>query len=113
VIARAVTHADNVYNIPDLIICGKICKTNLPSNTAFRGFGGPQAMMIMEEVMSQVAAHLSMPPEDLRLKNMYQEGDLTPFDMPLTDCNISRCWQELQNSCELKCRRQSTEDFKQ
>ena len=105
------THADNVYNIPHLTIRGKCCKTNLPSNTAFRGFGGPQAMMIMEKVMSQVVAHLNMPPEDLRLKNMYQEGDLTPFDMPLTNCNISRCWKELQNMCEFKCRRESIEEF--
>ena len=68
-------------------------------------------MMIGEQIVSQVAVHLNMPPEDLRLKNIYEEGHLTPLDLPLTNCNISRCWKELQNSCEFKGRRESIEEF--
>ncbi len=105
------THADNTYQIPNLIISAKACKTNMPSNTAFRGFGGPQGMMIIEQVMSQVAVYLKMPPEELRLKNMYHDGDLTPYDMPLTDCTLSRCWEELVESCSFSSRKKEVQEF--
>ena len=65
----------------------------------------------MEQVVSQVAAHLDLAPEDVRLKNMYQEGDLTPYDMPLDTCAISRCWQELQESCSFQNRKNVVEEF--
>ena len=60
--ARAVTHAFNCYDIPNLQIEGKMCRTNLPSNTAFRGFGGPQGMFIMEQIIDHVAHKLNMEP---------------------------------------------------
>lgn len=55
---RAVTHVMNAYNIPNLNIDGYICKTNLPSNTAFRGFGAPQAMLVAETMMRHIASYL-------------------------------------------------------
>ena len=58
--ARAVIHATNCYDIPNVQIEGKICRTNLPSNTAFRGFGGPQGMLVMEQVIDHVAHKLNM-----------------------------------------------------
>ena len=63
VMERAVTHADNVYNFPNVRITGRVCRTNLPSNTAFRGFGGPQGMMASEQLMDDVATYLGLPPE--------------------------------------------------
>lgn len=59
--SRAVTHADNVYKIPNYRAVGTVCRTNLPSNTAFRGFGGPQGMIITEQLMQRVAEHLKLP----------------------------------------------------
>ena len=90
------THADNVYNIPNITIKAFACRTNLPSNTAFRGFGGPQGMMIIEQVMARISAHLGLPPEVFREINMYNEGDLTPYSMVLTNCTIRKCWEQLK-----------------
>lgn len=59
---RALTHATNSYYVPNAYIHGKVCYTNLPSNTAFRGFGGPQGMMIMEDAMDRIAYTLNMDP---------------------------------------------------
>ena len=56
------THITNVYSIPNVSVDGKCCMTNLPSNTAFRGFGAPQAMRIMEEIVDNVAHTLKMDP---------------------------------------------------
>ena len=60
VLLRAMVLFDNGYNIPNLRVEGKACRTNIPSCTAFRGFGGPQAMLIMESIMSEVATKLNM-----------------------------------------------------
>lgn len=59
---RALAHATNAYTVPNAFINGKLCKTNLPSNTAFRGFGGPQGMMMMEDAMDRIAYTLKMDP---------------------------------------------------
>jgi xanthine dehydrogenase/oxidase len=79
VMDRCCTHLDNCYEIPNVLIRGHVCKTNTHSNTAFRGFGGPQAMFITESYMTAVAEGLGIPIDELRLKNLYKEGQLTPF----------------------------------
>lgn len=108
---RAITHADNVYNIPNITIVAKACHTNLPSNTAFRGFGGPQGMMIIEQILTQVASQLQLTPERVREINMYQEGDSTPYGMVLNDCTIGKCWTQLNQSASIASRRTATEKF--
>ena len=105
------THADNVYDISNITIRAFICKTNLPSNTAFRGFGGPQGMMVIEQVMARVANHLSLSPETVRELNMYSEGDSTPFGMILTDCTIRECWNQLKKMSSYDQRRESVCHF--
>ena len=65
IMERALFHMDNSYNIPNIRGTGRICKTNLPSNTAFRGFGGPQAMLIAEHWMSEVAVTCGLPAEEV------------------------------------------------
>lgn len=67
VMERGVSHVDNAYRIPNVHIRGHICKTNLPSNTAFRGFGAPQAMFVAETIVDKVrisslCAHCSVAP---------------------------------------------------
>lgn len=63
---RALFHMDNCYNIPHIRGTGYICKTNLPSNTAFRGFGGPQGMMVAESWISDIALHCGLPAEKVQ-----------------------------------------------
>ncbi len=66
ILERAMLHADNAYYIPDMRVTGRAYRTNLPSNTAFRGFGGPQGMACMEAIIDRIARHLGMDPLDVR-----------------------------------------------
>src|SRR6202000_3283625 len=66
VLERAMLHTDNAYYLPNARITGRVCKTNLPSNTAFRGFGGPQGMAVIESVMSRAAEVLQLDPAEGR-----------------------------------------------
>uniref|UniRef100_A0A671RAV7 Xanthine dehydrogenase/oxidase-like n=1 Tax=Sinocyclocheilus anshuiensis TaxID=1608454 RepID=A0A671RAV7_9TELE len=104
-LSRALFHMDNSYNIPNIHGTGYMCKTNLPSNSAFRGFGGPQGMMIAESWMSDVALSCGLPAEEVRRMNMYKEGDFTPFNQRLDQFTIDRCWEEcMQLSDFNKCK---------
>ncbi len=113
VVERAVTHADNVYNIPNVRIEGRACQTNLPSNTAFRGFGGPQGMIIIEQIVTRVSHHLRMPAVEVCELNMYKEGDCTPYDMVLSNCTIRKCWVQLKETSAFTARRAAVDQFNQ
>lgn len=65
IMERALFHMDNCYKIPNILGTGRLCKTNLASNTAFRGFGGPQGMLIAEYWMSEVALTCGLPAEEV------------------------------------------------
>ena len=95
VLERAIAHVDNGYYIPDFKITGKICKTNTPSNTAFRGFGGPQSMFIMESIISHISAHLKIAREQVQGLNMLREGDLLAIGMPAINCTLRDMWKEM------------------
>jgi len=82
--------ADNAYNIDHLSAKGFCCKTNLQSNTAFRGFGGPQSMLITETWIELVADRLGVDPVTIRDKNLYEEGQTTHFNMALENCTLRR-----------------------
>ena len=60
VMERAVFHSDNCYNVPNMKVTGHLCKTNMASNTAFRGFGGPQGLLVIESVMSEIASRYGL-----------------------------------------------------
>jgi len=83
---RAMFHADNCYWLPDVEIVSKRLRTHTVSNTAFRGFGGPQGMLAIEHVIEAVAAKLGRDPLDVRCINLYGEGrDVTPYGMTVAD----------------------------
>uniref|UniRef100_A0A6I8NK57 xanthine dehydrogenase n=1 Tax=Ornithorhynchus anatinus TaxID=9258 RepID=A0A6I8NK57_ORNAN len=111
VMNKALHHLDNCYKIPNIRATGKLCKTNLPSNTAFRAFGGPQALLITESWMSEVAMKCGCPPEEVRRLNMYRDGDLTHFDQKLVGSTLSRCWSECLESSQYHARRREIEKF--
>ena len=81
VVTRALCHADNCYWLPSLRFVGLPCKTNTVSNTAFRGYGGPQGMFAIETILDIVARYLGLPLEELRRRNFYGIGgnDVTPY----------------------------------
>ncbi|XP_021073324.1 xanthine dehydrogenase/oxidase [Mus pahari] len=111
IMERALFHMDNAYKIPNIRGTGRICKTNLPSNTAFRGFGGPQGMLIAEHWMSEVAVTCGLPAEEVRRKNMYKEGDLTHFNQKLEGFTLPRCWDECIASSQYLARKMEVEKF--
>jgi xanthine dehydrogenase large subunit len=83
---RAMFHADNCYYLPAVEILSRRLKTHTVSNTAFRGFGGPQGMMAIERVMDAIAAHLGIDPLAVRQANLYGPGrDVTPYHMRVED----------------------------
>ncbi|XP_025989254.1 xanthine dehydrogenase isoform X1 [Solenopsis invicta] len=94
VLERAMFHFENSYKIPVSEVYGYVCKTNLPSNTAFRGFGGPQGMFVAETVIRQIADYLHLDIVKLSELNLYKEGDLTHYNQQLVNCTLNRCWRE-------------------
>ncbi|XP_061157633.1 xanthine dehydrogenase/oxidase isoform X1 [Syngnathus typhle] len=94
IMERALFHMENAYSIPNVRGRGFLCRTNLPSNTAFRGFGGPQGMMIAETWMNDVAQSLGRPADEVRQMNLYKEGDVTPYNQVLDQSTLDRCWDE-------------------
>src|SRR5215468_6709532 len=79
VLARALCHIDNAYWVPDIEVTGRIAKTNRQSNTAFRGFGGPQGMIVIEDILGRCAPALDLEPHELRHRNFYAPGQATPY----------------------------------
>ena len=111
VVDRAMSHADGVYRIPNVHVRGRICKTNTVSNTAFRGFGGPQGMFISETYMEEVADHLKMPVEKLREINMYKCNELTHFRQELKDWFVPLMYKQVKEESQYERRRQEIASF--
>jgi xanthine dehydrogenase molybdopterin binding subunit len=105
---RAVFHLDNAYYIPHVEFSGIVVKTNLPSNTAFRGFGGPQGMLVIEEIIDRIARRTGIAPEIVRRKNLYRgtgETNTTHYGQEIEDNRIQRIWHELLQSSAFESRR--------
>lgn len=90
ILERALFHMDNSYNIPSIRGTGYMCKTNLPSNSAFRGFGGPQGMMIAESWMSDVAHSCGLPAEEVRTATDAHTDILTMLSHATGSCSAFR-----------------------
>jgi xanthine dehydrogenase molybdopterin binding subunit/xanthine dehydrogenase small subunit len=105
---RALFHLDNAYFIPSVEASGRVAKTNLASNTAFRGFGGPQGMLIIEEILDRVARQLGLAPELVRERNLYRGAgatNTTHYGQEIGDNRLQLIWQELKVSSRLNERR--------
>ena len=112
VVARALTHTDNAYWIPHFRAVGYACRTNKQSNTAFRGFGGPQGVVIMEDALDRVAAHLGRDPIEVRALNFYGDrGDETPYGQKIGENHLPRLWAELKRDGDLARRRAEIDAF--
>jgi xanthine dehydrogenase large subunit len=89
-----------------------VCRTNMVSHTAFRGFGGPQGMIMIEDIIDRVARHLGLLPHDVRRKNFYRPGDSSHYGQLIRDADrIERIWSELGASSDFEARWQSIERF--
>ncbi|MFN2453448.1 MAG: xanthine dehydrogenase molybdopterin binding subunit [Pyrinomonadaceae bacterium] len=99
VLSRAMVHIDNAYYIPHIEVRGRIARTNKTSNTAFRGFGGPQGMIVIEDILDRVARALRLPPDVVRERNFYHgtgETNTTPYGQEIFDNRIERVWHQVK-----------------
>ncbi|XP_058199351.1 xanthine dehydrogenase 1-like isoform X2 [Rhododendron vialii] len=111
ILERAMFHSDNVYEIPNVKINGRVCFTNYPSNTAFRGFGGPQGMLITENWIQRIAMELKKSPEEIREINFLSEGSILHFGQQIQNFTLQRLWNELKFSCDFLKIRNEVEQF--
>ena len=102
VLERTMFHSANAYFIPNVRISGASCRTNLPPNTALRGFGGPQAMFVMESAIAQVAEALDRPREEIQAQNLLRQGDSFPYGQRIKTDSIRQTWQEVQHTYQLE-----------
>ncbi|MDB5294311.1 MAG: xdhB [Phycisphaerales bacterium] len=113
VLERAMLHSDNAYYLPAVKIEGRVCRTNLPSNTAFRGFGGPQGIAAIENVLAAVAADLGVDPLDVRQANCYGIADrnVTHYGQLIRNNVLPELFAALRAECDYDARRAAIAQF--
>lgn len=109
---RTMFHADNAYFYPALHIRSRRLRTDTVSNTAFRGFGGPQGMMFAERMMEEIAIQTGLDPLDVRKRNLYGKGrDVTPYGMKVEDNIAPQVIAALETSSDYRARRKEIDKF--
>lgn len=113
VMARAMTHAENAYYIANIEIRGTVCRTNMPPNTAFRGFGGPQGVATIENVMEEIAQTLKRDALEIRRANCYgvDTRNVTPYNQVLEHNTLPRLFAELTDKCDYANRMKAVREF--
>lgn len=113
VLERAMLHSDNAYYLPAVRITGRVCKTNLPSNTAFRGFGGPQGVAVIENIMEEIAQKLEIDALDVRQRNCYgvEERNVTPYGQLVRNNTLPELFETCRRECDYERRRKEIEKF--
>ena len=106
---RAIFHADNAYFLEDVEIVSYRCKTNTQSHTAFRGFGGPQGVIVIESILGDIARHLGLDPLDVRRANLYgiDERNVTHYQMTVEDNILDPLMSRLEQTARNRERRQA------
>jgi xanthine dehydrogenase large subunit len=109
VLERSMLHLDNAYYLPQVEINGRVCFTNLPSNTAFRGFGAPQSMAAMENIIHEIARDLALDPHQVQMRNLYGVGtrNVTPYGQIVSKNHLPEIMSTLAASSQYRERRQA------
>jgi len=112
---RALLHIDNAYYLENILVENYLCKTNTASNTAFRGFGGNQGMMAIENIIDHIANSLKKDPAEIRRRNFYQKKkkNITHYNMKIEDNVIQEIFDQLLKSSNYKSRQLSIKKFNQ
>ncbi|XP_057359695.1 aldehyde oxidase 4-like isoform X2 [Manis pentadactyla] len=111
VIEFLVLKSEGAYCIPNFRCRGRPCKTNLPSNTAFRGFGFPQATVVVEAYMTAVASQCNLLPEEVKEINMYKRTSKTAYKQIFNPEPLRRCWKECLEKSSFYARKLAAEEF--
>jgi xanthine dehydrogenase large subunit len=104
---RAVFHTDNAYFLSHVEIASYRCKTNTQSHTAFRGFGGPQGVIVIEAILGDIARHLALDPLDVRMRNLYgvEDRNITHYQMKVEDNILQPLMAQLERTSNYRQRR--------
>lgn len=115
IVDRAMFHSDNAYYLGDVSITGLRCKSNTVSNTAFRGFGGPQGMMAIEAVIDEIAYALNEDPLVIRKRNFYGDAprNVTPYHQTVETFTVPELFRQLELSSDYRARRTAIRAFNQ
>lgn len=111
IVDRAMFHSDNAYHYPAAHVRGIRSKTHTVSNTAFRGFGGPQGMTIAEYLIDDIARKVQKDPLDVRKINLYKNGDSTHYGQVIENYDMLDIIETLEQDCDYRKRRQSIHKF--
>lgn len=113
ILDRAMFHIDGAYYLANAYIEGYVCRTNFASNTAFRGFGGPQGTMTIESIIEDIAKYLDKDPLDIRLLNLYGTTDrnVTHYGQKLEHNPLPEIFSQLKESSEYSTRRAQIDSF--
>jgi xanthine dehydrogenase large subunit len=113
ILQRAMLHVDNAYFIPNLRVVGRVWKTNLPSNTAFRGFGGPQGMAVIEQVVDRVARAVRKDAAEVRQRNFYglDARNTTHYEQAVENNRVPMIFDQLMRSSDYWKRREEVNRF--
>lgn len=111
ILERAMFHSDNVYHIPNVRVRGRACITNLPPNTAYRGFGAPQGIFVIEGILDKIALQLGLDRLQIRKVNAYKNGDITPYGQEIKASQMTEIFDHLALSTDYEHRKAEVEAF--
>jgi xanthine dehydrogenase large subunit len=110
VLERTLFHCTNSYFVPNVKATAFCCRTNLPPNTAFRGFGGPQGMFVIESAIAKAAEQLGIDASEIQKKNLLKDGDEFPYGQK-AESEAKNCWEEAEDFYEIKKLRKDIKKF--
>ncbi|OGS52643.1 MAG: hypothetical protein A3J79_01330 [Elusimicrobia bacterium RIFOXYB2_FULL_62_6] len=111
VLGRSFLHVSGSYRVPNIRATAVSCRTNIPPNNAFRGFGVPQGAFSIEAALTRAAELLGVDAEILKRRNLLRDGDTLPYGVKLASVNAERCWETLDKSVDLAARRAAVAEY--
>lgn len=111
ILERTLFHCTNSYYIPNVKATAISCKTNLPPNTAFRGFGGPQGMFVIESAILKAAEKMGIDRSEIQKKNLLDEGNEFPYGQVTQNCHLRITWKRAEDKYNINAIRKSIKDF--
>ena len=112
VLARALCHVDNAYWLPHVRLHGRVAHTHKTSQTAFRGFGGPQGMLVVEDVIGRCAPLVGLDAREVRRRSFYVDGQETPYGQPVRHADrLATAWQQLHDEADVARRLEEVAAF--
>jgi xanthine dehydrogenase large subunit len=111
VMERTLFHATNSYFIPNVKVTAYSCRTNLPPNTAFRGFGGPQGMFVIESALAHAACELGVSTHELQKKNLLKNGDEFPYGQIADGVVLAQIWSDMEMKYDIQAVEKRIHEF--